>query len=339
MAEAAANGGHQQPEAEGGGGVRGMFMKFLRIYLVYMLVKTVFGGNFSAFSGGSSASAGGRQHQVSESNHHRREHHPGTPTVQNLWPPGTPYSIRLWLSSGPLNRLVWSQDGLVYAEDQPEAVLELEDIPEEFRERLFANASILARVVLSADQSEDLEPGVRGSSVVRSWPLTQHRKPPLRRARRQLLFSPTSEDQTNENESGTTKHGQGNTGAAVRGPSSVESTPTNAVVDGKAATALQDAQEEFQSRRVVHWKPELNIRLVTDWETYFGNANGGPAPEVRAYYQLVNSPEGGSRRSFEPPVHFDEFWLLRERFIEVSGPFRERNTKSQSTHLWDEYSV
>lgn len=275
-AQVAANQEHQaqqEEEAGGGGAIRTLFWRFVKLWLVYMLVKTVFLGSGGGKDGGG---GGGKQ----------RPARPQLPAIDNLWPPGTEFGLRVWLNSGAHNQLLWERDGLRYTEDQPEVVLELEDLPTVFREQLLRNQSVVARVAFSP-----AEPG--RNSFVRSWPLTQWRRPPKPPRRRQHLLSGLTES------------------------------------DEAQAEPQEDKpqQEEFQEQRVVHWKPELSIRLVSDHETYHGpGKHGPPPPDLAAFYQLQEVRGGGGARGFEPVVLFDEFWLLRERFLQVNETVRAAGT-------------
>lgn len=257
----------------------GHLKRFILIWLTYMLLKSILLG--MGWTGTIHSNKGSMTEvtEGSEFSTNPRQH--PEPLLRNLWTPGEEFELQLWLTSGPHRELLWEETGLVYSSRQESLEFDVPDLPEVFRRRLAGNESVLAEVHLTA-------PGHPGS-LVRFWPLTQYRKLPKPSQRQKLLRLGASSDDG----------GMDRTEAEG--------------MEGKE----EEEEEVWEKERVVHWKPELTIRPVTDFEGY----RKGTLPlDLAAFYRL-RPPV-----FYEPLIYFDEFWLLRETFIPVNRTLLQQDS-------------
>ncbi|VFQ73714.1 unnamed protein product [Cuscuta campestris] len=78
----------------------------------------------------------------------------------------------------------------------------------------------------------------------------------------------------------------------------------------KVSEELADSKEDVSIEWVSYWKPNLTINLVDDFTRYTQNA---VPPNIAPYLNIA--PTTGY---YYPTVFFNEFWLLRDKFIPIN---------------------
>ena len=64
------------------------------------------------------------------------------------------------------------------------------------------------------------------------------------------------------------------------------------------------------NKKILYFKPELNVRMLCDWTQYGFNA---------IPYQIVNHYKfHPNNNGYYPVIYIDEFWLLNERYIPIN---------------------
>ncbi|KAK3028692.1 hypothetical protein RJ639_038071 [Escallonia herrerae] len=79
--------------------------------------------------------------------------------------------------------------------------------------------------------------------------------------------------------------------------------------------ALVDSKDDRPVEWISYWKPNITINLVDDFTRYSQNA---VPPNIAPYLNVENSTG-----DYYPIVFFNEFWLLRDKFIPINETVNE----------------